>query len=107
VTIRLLEHFPKLEDLEEESDEPVLRKTPHSEKMESLGSLGEGPSALTSTGGSEERQQGSVVKNVWRWTKSLRIREGRFFTDDYDITEERLETLVRAIRGLNFIEHVE
>jgi len=100
VRIHLTHHFTNREA-------PLLRDKVHAEKMQSLTLLGDALAAMTFIDGSERREEGREGQSIWRWAKSLKIAGGCYMRDDQGITEERLETLVHALHGLGFVQHIE
>ena len=108
VTIDLKDHFNDLAGLTWKYEADEIRKTQrHAHKMQSLALRGSAGYPSTLIGPYDESHEGSDVMNVWRWAKSLTIMRYPPVSGDQNIDQARLETLVRAIQGLKYIERVE
>ena len=115
VTFDLSDHFDDITPVTGHPGSPGARiaqrhtskKQRHANKIDSLALLGDAPSASTLTEPREESRKGGDVVNIWRWAKSLTITEYPGFQAYRNINQARLETLIRAIRGLKAIELVQ
>lgn len=111
MTIHLLEHFEEPEPPDQFSfllAASNLKAQAHANQIQSLGSLGSEQPALMSMSIFRGKKEGTAVKSVWKWAKILRIRESRLLTDEQvRKADGQLGSLVQAIRGLRFVEHVE
>ena len=79
----------------------------HIERIQSLASFRDVSATLTLASESEGTQKGRQPESVWRWTQSLRIRNGHLMGDAHRVNEDDLKTLVRAIRAFKVVKHVE
>ena len=98
--IRLPQHIPWIK----EPSFRDARDTPDADKSQAQCSLDEVPCHLRLVRGWEKWGDESELHSVWRWVKRLTFSQFGRFPQNCDLTDGRLETLVRTIQGLSSIE---